>query len=103
MEKISFRKKDLRYRPDKTARILKSFGGSFIWLFQTRYDILFEVCNLASNIIKSCSPVEDMTTFAKDSKAAYKKIIDHHLPLKYSPPPPGEGRHTPQLITFCDA
>ena len=73
---------------DKTARVLRSFVGSCIWLFQTRYDILFEVCNLAPNIITACSSIEDMKLFIKEPNAVHKKIIiEHHLPLKYSPLP----------------
>ena len=45
---------------EKAARILKSFVGSCIWLFQTRYDILFEVCNIASNIVSASHSVAEM-------------------------------------------
>ena len=87
----------------KIARILKSFVGGCIWLFQTRYDILFEVCNLASNIASARKSVGDMKTFLKDAKAAYKKITEQHVPLKYYPLRMGDGSRKHQLITFCDA
>ena len=89
--------------PGKTARVLKSFVGSCIWLFQTRYGILFEVCSLASNIIVARSPIEDMKIFINDAKAVNKKIMGNHMPLKYFTPPIGGGNRRPQLITFCDA
>ena len=88
---------------EKMARILKSFVGSCIWLFQTRYDILFEVCNLASNIASACKSAEEGGIFVKDAKSAYKKIMESHIPLKYYPLRMGDGDRRPQLITFCDA
>ena len=88
---------------EKIARILKSFVGGCIWLFRTRYDILLEVCNLASNIASACKSVGDMKTFLKDANAVYKKIMEHHVPLRYSPLRMGDGSRKPQLITFCDA
>ena len=77
--------------------------GSCVWLFQTRYDILFEVCNLASNIVSACNSVEGMKIFIKDAEAAYKKILEQHSPLKYFPLRLEDGQRKPQLITFCDA
>ena len=89
---------------DKMARAPKSFVGSCIWLLQTRYDILFEVCNLASNIMGARKSVAEMKVFLKDAKAVYKKIAERHLPLKYSPLPIADGNRRPPLITFfCDA
>ena len=76
---------------EKMARILKSFVGSCIWLFQTRYDILFEVCNLASNIASACKSAEEVGIFVKDAKSAYKKIMESHIPLKYYPLRMGDG------------
>ena len=61
--------------PDKTARLLETFVGGCIWLFQTRYDILFEVCNLASNITLACASVGDLKLFLKDAKDAYKRFL----------------------------
>ena len=70
---------------------------------QTRYDILFEVCNLASNVNTSCKDCASMKVFIRDDRLVFRKIIDHHAPLIYRTLPAAEGNRYPQLIVFPDA
>ena len=46
-------------------RHLKSFVGACIWLYQTRYDIMYEVGRLASAIPDALGGVKAMISFCK--------------------------------------
>ena len=93
---------EFKMTKDAMRRSLKSFVGACIWLYQTRYDIIYEVSRLASAIPDALSDVKAMKLFVKASNVLMKKIVEDHLPLKYFPWTCYE-RRPPQLFVFDDA
>ena len=96
--------KENRFIGNRTSRIkrLKSFIGSRIWIFQTRYDIIFDSCRLATLVNQASDSVDKMLSFIKDANKLVQRIINDHVPLKFFPLPKNQF-HLAQLIVFSDA
>ena len=87
---------------DSIRRHLKSFTGACIWLYQTRFDIIYEVSRLASSVPDAISKPLFLTTFIKSADKLMNRIANEHAPLKF-PPCELSGPRAPQLFVFADA
>ena len=87
---------------DIIRRHLKSFIGACIWLYQTRFDIIYEVSRLASLIPDALAKPCELVVFLKAADKLFLRITQDHVPLKFFPWKMN-GPRPPQLFVFDDA
>ena len=71
-------------------------------MYRTRYDIIYEVGRLATNVPDALADVKAMTLFIKAASGLRRKITHDHFPLKYFPWA-CHAQRPPQLFVFADA
>ena len=54
-------------KPDEIRRRLKSVVGACIWLYQARFDIIYEVSRLASSIPEAMEGVTQLRAFVRSA------------------------------------
>ena len=75
-----------------------------MWLTQTRYDITFLVCALASALPDALGKVEALRTFLSLSTKMYSRITNQHCSIRFVPLfDSSRSAVTPQIFSFCDA
>ena len=98
-----FLKNDVFAKPiDTIRRSLKSFVGACIWLYQTRFDIIYEVSRLASSVPDALSGPKELISFTLAAGKLLSYILSDHISLKYFPWEIA-GLRPPQLFVFSDA
>ena len=88
----------------KRRKLLKSFVGGCLWLTQTRFDLSFSACKLASSLVGAVQCPLLMKTFVTDARRLMQRLqkgerfIWFHNFLKNL-----HSSRFPQLTTFADA
>ena len=87
----------------KHITISKRFVGGCLWLFHTRFDVVFQVSQLASLVNKASSSVDALKNFTPLAKKVMSRIIDQHIEIKYLPLVDDFSLRPPQVIAFPDS
>ena len=67
---------------DFIRRPQKSFVGGCIWLYRARFDIIYEVSRLASDVPDALASPSCLVSFLKDAAKLMSRVADEHVSLK---------------------
>ena len=90
--------------PNVLQNSLMKFLGSMLWISQTRFDLMFAICQLGSFLPLAMSTMEGLKEFIIMANRLYNRTISLDLDLDFYPfPCNSPDKRYAQLIGFPDA